>query len=31
MNVLKLYFILEKNDCYDNFILFLQNKKGTIH
>lgn len=31
MNVLKLYFILEKNDYYDNFILFLQNKRGTIH
>lgn len=30
MNVLKLYFILEKNDYYDSFILFLQNKKVTF-
>lgn len=31
MNIINLYFILEKCGLLESFILFLEKKKGTIH
>nr|DAX05610.1 MAG TPA: hypothetical protein [Bacteriophage sp.] len=29
MNIINLYFMLEKSDLLENFVLFIKNKKGT--
>lgn len=31
MNIINLYFELEESDLFEIFVLFIKNKKGTIH